>query len=180
MNLERYQGLWLAVALGCTFLLGVLLPGCAGLAAENAGGAAAQPGGEDRVTSVRAFLYYHDKGEFSRQDLLSGYMALWNVIGGEGDAEAPSSAMLVLVSVQRPSGMTRTDARIKLTVRAGTKVLSTQEVSLRPFFSELRTIEVPFLVYAIGCERLEIIATLEERNGASSSLTRIAEFRCGE
>src|SRR5204863_10162018 len=56
------------------------------------------------VRSLRAYLYYHARGpledvrgRFDDADILTGKVALWNVLGGGGDAQAPSSAILVLV-----------------------------------------------------------------------------------
>lgn len=141
-----------------------------------------------RITNVRAFLYYHGKGKFSNRDLLSGQILLWNVFSAKGDIgdefepEGSSSSMLVLVSVRvrSPSAVDRTHAIVKLLGRSGTKVLSTQDVSLRPYFIKQSTIEVPFMIYDIGCEPLELTANLEIKGKKLNSVSKTANFKCGE
>jgi hypothetical protein len=135
-----------------------------------------------QIVDLRAFLYYHEKGEFDRRDLLLGYMALRNVFIGEGDAEAPSGAMLVLVALQHSSFTVKnlTGTSLRLTVQAGKRTLLNQEVSLMSFFSEKSKIEVPFMVHGIACERLEIVARVKVGGRELGSLARTANFQCGE
>ncbi len=52
-----------------------------------------------KITSIQAKLFYHDKGTFSRNVLAKPDFGFWNTIIGEGDAEGPSEATLVLVEV---------------------------------------------------------------------------------
>ena len=170
---------WVAVGL-LAFLLWALLPILSNLGGANAGETTSALGKEPRITEVRAFLYYQGKGEFSRQDLLSGYMVLRNVIIGEGDAEAPSAAMLVLVTVGPPVRVDRDIPFLKLTVKYAKGTAFNQEVSLGPFSNLKSPIKVPFVIYNTGCERLEIVAVLRIGSRRLGSLSRTAEFKCGE
>jgi hypothetical protein len=133
-----------------------------------------------RITALRAYLYYHVKGDFSQQDLLSGHMALWNVIGGAGDADAPSSAILALVTVQHSMRLDRNVPSVKLSVRYGNRTTSNQTVSLAPFANVKGEMHIPFLIYNTGCERLQVTATLLIGSRNLHSLTRTADFKCGE
>src|SRR5712692_7036868 len=57
-------------------------------------------GGAYRITDVRAHLYYPELGTFDTTNITSQYKpTLWNTIIGEGRAEAPSQATLVLVQI---------------------------------------------------------------------------------
>jgi hypothetical protein len=153
-----------------------------GIHPTKAGQPTSAVGGGPKITDLRAFLYYHDKGEFDRRDLLAGFMALRNVFIGEGDAESPSGSMLVLVGLQHSSFTVKilTGMHIKLTVKAPKRTLLNQDISLMSFFSEKSKIEVPFMVHGIACERLEIVAKLTTGSRELGSLTRTAPFQCGE
>jgi hypothetical protein len=133
-----------------------------------------------RITDLRAFLYYHEKGEFSRQDLLSGQMALWNVIIGEGDAEGHSGALLVLVTVSPPVHGDLRAPSLSLSVKYANRTTTNQEITLRPFRSLAKPVQVPFLVYNTGCEHLEITARLKVGKQVLGSASRTAPFKCGE
>jgi hypothetical protein len=151
---------------------------------ENAAGAGeAKPAvTRTEIISLRAFLYYHEKGEIDARDILTAGIALRNVIIGEGDALGRSGAVLVLVGVKHRDLTSKVPPTIiiRLTAAAGKRILVKQDVPLRTFFSERETIEVPFLVYGIGCERVEMTASFVEGSRIVHSLSRTAEFRCGE
>jgi hypothetical protein len=163
-------------------LLVVILPDLHGPGAMNAGEVTTNAPKQNGITSLRAFLYYQEKGEFNREDILSGRVSLRNVVGGISGAEGPSGAILVLVGVRHTAFGQKTPVStfVKLTAKAGKKNISTQEVNLRSFWSEQETIEVPFMVHRTGCEPLEITASFVEQNKTVSSLSRTANFHCGE
>src|SRR4051812_48253226 len=80
-----------------TLLIGILF--LFGLAA-NAGETTEKNNRSKSIISLGAFLYYQEKGEFSRDDFLAGWVALRNTIGGHTyDVESPSGAFLVFVGV---------------------------------------------------------------------------------
>jgi hypothetical protein len=153
-----------------------------GLIAANAGEVATKSPEGSAIISLRAFLYYQDRGEFSGEDLLSGKVALRNVIIGAGTSKGPSGSMLVLVGVMHASFGHKIPAStlIRLAVNAGEKIISTHEVTLRSFFSERQKIDVPFIVHRTGCEPLVIRASLVEENRITSALSGSAQFHCGE
>lgn len=138
------------------------------------------------ITSLRAFLYYHNKGEFSQYDILDqgiarGDLVLYNVETNPNTAGGYSSAMLVLVGVKPiPSVRGREPSTlVRLTVKAERKIVFTTETRLASFFDEKPSIQIPFLVYRTGCEPLEITAALVEQKKIVSTLSRTAEFQCG-
>jgi hypothetical protein len=138
------------------------------------------------ITSLRAFLYYHEKGEFSKdiwsEGIVPGAFVLYNVEIGAGDAAGRSSAMLVLVGV-KPIPSVRgpqPSTLVRLTVRAEKKIVFTTETRLASFFSEQPSIQIPFIVYRTGCEPLEITAALIDQKKIVNTLSRTAQFLCGE
>jgi hypothetical protein len=137
------------------------------------------------ITSLRAFLYYHQTGELSRYDILGegiarGDLLLYNVEFNPNTAGGYSSAMLVLVGVKPiPSVRGRQPSTmVRLTVKAEKKIIFTTETRLASFFSVEPLIHIPFLVYQTGCEPLEITAALVEEKKAVTTLSRTADFQC--
>jgi hypothetical protein len=150
--------------------------------AANAGEITVKNTGPKSVTSIRAFLYYQETGEFSRQDFLAGWVALRNVITGHTyDVESPSGAFLLLIGVRYPLiHDVPSSTVIRVTVKQKSTPIINQEIPLREFFSEADSIQVPFVVYRTGCYPLEITASLVEKKKTISSLSRTADFNCGE
>ena len=171
------------VALGALFLAVCLLTGdaCRGKAAVAAE-AAKKAALRTEIISLRAFLYYHETGEVDDRDILSAGLALRNVIIGEGDAHSRSGAVLVLVGIKHRDFTSKVPPTIiiRLTARAGKRILTHQDVPLRTFFSEREMIEVPFLVYGIACEPVAITASFVDQDRIVHSFSRTAEFQCGE
>jgi hypothetical protein len=137
------------------------------------------------ITSLRAFLYYHQTGEFSRYDILGeglarGDLLLYNVEINPGTAGGYSSAMLVLVGVAPIPSVRgrRASTIVRLTVKAEKKIVFTHEELLFSFFSPAAQSQIPFLVYRTGCEPLEITAALVEEKKIVTTLSRTAEFQC--
>lgn len=137
------------------------------------------------ITSLRAFLYYHQTGEFSRYDILGegsarGDLLLYNVETNPGTAGGYSSAMLVLVGVAPIPSVRgrRATTLVRLTVRAEKKIVFTHEELLVSFFSPAAERQIPFLVYRTGCEPLEITAALVEEKKIVTTLSRTAQFQC--
>jgi len=138
------------------------------------------------ITSLRAFLYYHQTGEFSRYDILGkgiarGDLLLYNVEINPDTAGGYSSAMLVLVGIKPiPSVRGRKPSIfVRLTVRAEKKIIFTTETRLASFFGQAAEKQIPFLVYRTGCDPLEITAALVEDKKIVTTLSRTAEFQCG-
>lgn len=180
MCYSAYRRVWKVLSIFLCITTFLLLPGVEILCLTNAGQDTSPVKETFQITNIRAFLYYHGKGEFSQQDVLSGQMALWNVIIGAGDADAPSRATLVLVAVKAPSRPDRNFPAVRLTVKYANRTTLDHEVSLSSFANGQMTLQVPFLIYNTGCERLQITAALRVGTRVLNSLSRTAEFKCGE
>ncbi|RIL04980.1 MAG: hypothetical protein DCC71_12065 [Proteobacteria bacterium] len=131
-----------------------------------------------KIDRVRAHLYYAPSGRFDERDLLTTQMALWNTIGGGGDASEASRITLVLVEV---SGRVEHGVRgaLRLHARTPTRSLSEQEVPLYLLHSGVRN-TVPFLVYGTGCEVLTLELTWTGVANAPPATRREIPFACGE
>ena len=140
------------------------------------------------VRSLRAYLYYHARGpledvrgRFDDADILTGKVALWNVLGGGGDAQAPSSAVLVLVDIEGPgfgSGVPAA-ASLNVTAESGDRKLRGARLRLREFFSKSQLITLPVIIYGSVCGPLQITARLEGVE-KQSVMAGTAPFNCGE
>lgn len=149
------------------------------------GDAPAKSAAPRTITSLRAFLYYHQTGEFSRYDILGdglarGDLLLYNVEINPGTGGGYSSAMLVLVGVAPIPSVRgrRASTIVRLTVKAKKKIVFTHEELLFSFFSPAAERQIPFLVYRTGCEPLEITAALVDEKKVVTTLSRTAEFQC--
>lgn len=136
--------------------------------------------GRYQVTRLRAFLYYHESGTFSKANILTGKVPLRNIIIGEGEDESPSDSMLLLVDVQGPGFMTTPlSLALKVTARTKTAELASVRLLVSDFRSEAGRISIPVLVYGNRCEPVHVTATLEPSAG-QPEVTAVAPFSCGE
>lgn len=133
-----------------------------------------------KVKSIKTYLYYHEDGTFDAREVFSGRLSLSNTIIGEGDAIGPSSTTLVLVEIIGPAFTSRTGGTIELVAIAGGKTLYKQALKLRGFFTEKKSITIPFIVHDTGCEPLQLRATVIAANGKTHTKTTIVGFECGE
>ncbi len=141
--------------------------------------AAQRPPPSFAIERVQAFLYFHGTGTFGDKDLTAGGVALWNTIIGEGDAGAPSTAMLVKVDVVGPS-FANQDGKVVVVAKAGRKVLAKATFALGDYFEEHgHAITLPLLVTGVGCDEVTLSATLSGK-GKRGAATATVPFACGE
>jgi hypothetical protein len=78
-----------------------------------------------KIAAIKALLFYNGKGTFSRDVLAKPDFTLWNTIIGEGDAESPSDATLILVEITGSSSPDEPppSREVELTAVASGKVL---------------------------------------------------------
>ena len=138
-------------------------------------------GHSNPIRSLKAYAYLHARGEFGRDDLVPGKLALWNTPFGEGDISSPSGVTLVMVELERPSSELRFTMQLRLTAEANGQPLLKQDLRLGLFNGDSKTITIPFLIYGTGCETLALRAeilggeALPER-----TLSAEVPFGCGE
>ena len=133
------------------------------------------------IRSLKAYPYLHGRGEFGREDLVPGKLALWNTPFGGGDVASPSSVTLVMVELNRPASETRHSLQVRLTAQANGQPLLRQDVQLAIFSGDSRTITVPFLIYATGCGQLDLTAEILGGDTPPDTAVRAAvPFTCGE
>jgi len=140
-------------------------------------------GGAYRITDVRAHLYYPELGTFDTTNITSqSNPTLWNTIIGEGRAQAPSQATLVLVQMSGTWLSRSKPPRLHTIVSLeGRRPFLDRTVDLSQFFSERRFIWVPFVVFGTGCGKVRIISSLLDENGAQvQSRVDTIPFACGE
>ena len=159
--------------------LGIML-----LLAMIAPGSPNQEGGKYSVSAIHAHLYYHASGKIDPTDLLDGKeYNLWNTIGGTGVAKEPSSTIMVLVDLVCPK-FARCEGRIRLTATDSSNTLLDQTLELSLWYSPPDgKVRLPFFVCGIGCEHVEITATLGDLPASkvdTGTLTKTIPFECGE
>lgn len=132
------------------------------------------------IRSVSAFPWYHALGRFGHEDLLSGKVALWNVIIGEGGVAGATQATLVVVQVEGPSFLPAATGELVVAARTSRATLAERSVPFSSLFTEKHTASVPLLLYGTGCEFVTVTATLKVSGKAVGTATRTIEFRCGE
>lgn len=145
-----------------------LLVGAAALPEEGAR--------EVRVVGIQAKLFYQSTGTFSRDVLAEPRFAFWNTIIGEGDAEAPSNATLVLVEVSGSAGSYGDGASVRLRAIADGRTLVNRATKLSGFGSRNRQ-HVAFWVYDTGCDKIDLTATIV---GQADTVRATIPFECGE
>lgn len=139
--------------------------------------ASAEVGDGKRIAAVRAYLFYQETGTFGDVDLFGDFVALWNSPIGEGAAESPSGATLVLVDLLGDFGG---DARLEATFTSDGSRPRRESVELSSFFSETTKRTVPFVVYGTGCDPLTMLMRLVGEEGDEETTVRELQFRCGE
>lgn len=132
-----------------------------------------------KIAAIQAKLFYDSNGTFSRDVLAAPKFTFWNTVIGEGDAEAPSSATLVVVEVQGEGGTAGDGARkVNLTVTAGRRVLLNRTNSIG-LFTTGGKFYAAFWVYDTGCQPLKLTAKIVGQMPALSK-TATVPFACGE
>ena len=104
----------------------------------------------------------------------------WNTIIGEGDAEGPSEATLVLVEVLGKSAESEAapSRKVELTAVAGGKVLVKRAIQVG-LFSDDHKFYAAFWLYDTGCEPVKLTARIVGQS-QPSSMSKTIPFECGE
>ena len=132
--------------------------------------------GPYRVTGIRAQLFNSDRGTLS-PDVLTGDVALWNVIIGEGE-HGPSHATLVVVEVTGEAGAYEERRSVELTARRGAQVVLRRAAELGVLNDRGRTY-AGFWLYDTGCEPIRLTAALRGQ-AQPSTVSAAIPFECGE
>lgn len=131
------------------------------------------------LAGMRACLFYEPLGKTDDRDLMSGSLALWNTIIGEGDAKAPSNTIIVHADVTGPAFLAGTKGTVSLVATSGKRVLRRETIPLATFFSDGSKLSIPFVVSGSGCGLLRLDALLTTP-GHQQRLVKTIDFRCGE
>lgn len=147
------------------------------LAAASNNNAATAP---YRITAVKAMLFYDGSATFSRDVLAKPDFTFWNTIIGEGDAEAPSNATLILVEVAgNPSPSEAPPSRkVELTATTSHKLLLKRTVDIG-LFGDGGKFYAAFWLYETGCQPVTLVARILGQ-AQPSGVTRKIPFECGE
>jgi hypothetical protein len=168
--MERMMKKWLLLAVSSLLVLALPIGGHA-----QAGGRAAGP--PPYRVSLRAMLFYTDKGTFS-PDLIANPVDLWNTPAGEGRAGGASNATLVVAVVRGEAGSYVPTRKVELTVTAGGREVFKRAEEPGILNTEGRTY-VAFWLYDTGCRRLRLSARILGQT-ASTPVTATISFACGE
>ena len=128
--------------------------------------------------SLRAMLFYNDRGTFG-PDLIAHPVALWNTIIGEGQSGGASNATLVVAVVSGEAGSYVPERKVALTVTGGGRTLVQRTVETSVLNRQGRSY-VGFWVYDTGCGRLRLSARIVGQTPARAPVTATIPFECGE
>jgi hypothetical protein len=77
-----------------------------------------------KIGGLRAKLFFYQTGDFSENIIDNKkYQSLWNTIIGEGDAGAPSKALLILTEINGTPGSYEPTRKVHLTATEGQKII---------------------------------------------------------
>jgi hypothetical protein len=138
------------------------------------------------VSRIRAYLYFHDKGEIDTRDMTTGNPALYNSSIGEGVAGGrPTDMLYVLVDLGGPS-FVNVDGKLTIEAASNKKKLAAQAYDVGTYFNEKSSgISLPLLVPETPCSDVTLTATLEVKAGkgkttVKSTKTAVVAYTCGE
>src|SRR6266550_3104105 len=137
-----------------------------------------------KVASIKAMLFYEDKGTFSKDVLADPNFALWNAIIGGGSAEGNSSSTLVIVELASKAEAYDPTRKIEFTATYKTsgknaRPLAVKRTSDTGIFNKQGRFFAALWLYDTGCEPIKLSARIFGQ-AQPSSLNRTIEFRCGE
>jgi len=154
-----------------------VLAACALLALAAPARGRAQAAPPPYRLSLRAQLFFTDRGTFS-PDIIAHPVDLWNTPAGEGRAGGASNATLVTVVVRGEAGSYVPTRKVELTVTAGGREVFRRAEETGIVNREGRTY-VAFWLYGTGCRRLRLSARVLGQT-ASTPVTATIPFDCGE
>ena len=127
--------------------------------------------------SLRAMLFYSDKGTFS-PDLIAHPVDLWNTVAGEGRAGGASNETMVVAVVSGEAGTYVPERRVELVVTSnGREVFRRAEET--SIINRDGKSYVAFWLYGTGCRRLRLSARILGQ-APSTPVTATIPFACGE
>ena len=145
---------------------------------------------QSQISDIEARLFYNQKsdqdhspvdkisGTFSKDDIISGKVALWNTIIGAGDAEGPSTQTIVIVGI-RSKNYSNTAQTLWFTATAGKKTIH-QESKNFGVIGDNVNYKLLFLLNDTGCEKIVIKTELTIKGKVVSTLSKTIDFECGE
>ena len=154
-----------------------VLAACALLALAAPAHGRAQAAPPPYRLSLRAQLFFTDRGTFS-PDIIAHPVDLWNTPAGEGRAGGASNATLVTVVVRGEAGSYVPTRKVELTVTAGGREVFRRAEETGIINREGRTY-VAFWLYGTGCRRLRLSARVLGQT-SSTPVTATIPFDCGE
>lgn len=157
----------------------ILLAAVPILALAAAGSSHARPAPEQPAyrLSLRAMLFYSDRGTFSH-DIIARPVTLWNTPIGEGRSGGASSETLVVVDVRGEAGSYVPERKVELTVTRNGRTIFQRAEEPSVLNSSGHTY-VGFWLYGTGCERLRLSARIQGQR-PSTPVTATIPFDCGE
>ena len=128
--------------------------------------------------SLRAMLFYTDKGTFS-PDLIAHPVDLWNTPAGEGRAGGSSNATLVVAVVSGEAGSYVPERKVELTATERGHTILQRAVETSVLNTQGRTY-VAFWLYGTGCSRLRLSARINGQTPPGAPVTTTIPFACDE
>lgn len=165
---------WLGLIVGA-----MALPGLA-VAKPGASGKAKRPEfAPYAIGGIEAKLFYDGTATFSRNVLAEPPFRFWNTIIGEGEAEGPSNATLVVVQVTgNPSESDIPPRRtVEFVAKSGRQTLLKRSAEIGLFHDGKHY--AAFWLYDTGCMPIELTARLTGQKRKAEAKATIP-FACGE
>jgi len=138
---------------------------------------ARQPAPPAYRLTLKAMLFYNDKGTFSR-DIIARPMELWNTPIGEGGAGGGSNATLVVADVRGEGGSYVPERKVQLTVTENGRTTFQRAEETSVLNTDGHTY-VGFWLYGTGCRRIRLSARIQGQT-PSTPVTATIPFACGE
>ena len=149
----------------------------------STGAFAAQPATANGfvIRSIEAHLYHHMTGDFDPRDLVAPNTLVENVRSGTDEGQPRSSAVLVLVNVEGAfNSMSAHPPAVELFATAGGKTLNRTKVESSMFLNDQgkTRVAVPFLIYGIDCDKVDLVATLSGPGQPPQNLNKQLQLNC--
>ncbi|WP_295671961.1 hypothetical protein [uncultured Mucilaginibacter sp.] len=145
---------------------------------------------QSKISGIEARLFYNQKsdqdnspvdkvsGTFSKQDITTGKVALWNTIIGEGGAEGPSNQTIVIVGVKSGKYSNKRQT-LRFTASVEKKIIH-RELQTFSVIGDNENYKLLFLLNDTGCSNVIINAELLIKGKVVSTLSKSIHFECGE
>lgn len=140
-----------------------------------------QESAEYQISSIKAYLYFEQKGNFSENIIDNpkfGKGALWNTIIGGGSAASPSHATMIVVEVTGKPRQYETKRRLNFVASEDKKVILQKIVRLGGL-NEAGNYYAAFWLYETGCKPITLRVKMIGQS-LDSKIEKIIDFECGE